>query len=458
MRRNETQGVNLLRGNPKEAIKKLSWPLMLSMIVISLYNIIDSFWIAGLGVDQLAAIGFVIPLEYLIISIGTSLGAGITSVVSKYIGEKNDKMADNAAIHSILLTIFISILVTIIFTVFARELTICMGGHGIALDYALQYGHIYFLASIFVVMPEALYGLLSSEGDNKRTMYVLLLCAAINMILDPIFIYKLNMGMFGAAIATILSLAIVLVIIIYWIYVKKDTYVKPTLDKFHYNKDIIIDILKVAVPATCEMILITFITAIMHFIILAVSTTDSIAVFENGWRIVMFATEPMIAISTALVSIVAVNYGAKKYENIKLAYNYSMKLGTLFGITTLVIFWVFAPQLAYLFSYGETSIRLLNPTIIFFHIFAGLFIVFPAGIISTYVFQGLGKGTHSLIFTIIRELIGATFFAALFGIILNWGINGVWFGVLVGYTIGGLIAIVYAKWYLRRLIESENHP
>lgn len=458
MRRNETQGVNLLRGNPKEAIKKLSWPLMLSMIVISLYNIIDSFWIAGLGVDQLAAIGFVIPLEYLIISIGTSLGAGITSVVSKYIGEKNDKMADNAAIHSILLTIFTSILVTIIFTVFARELIICMGGHGIALDYALQYGHIYFLASIFVVMPEALYGLLSSEGDNKRTMYVLLLCAAINMILDPIFIYTLNMGMFGAAIATILSLAIVLVIIIYWIYVKKDTYVKPTLDKFHYNKDIIIDILKVAVPATCEMILITFITAIMHFIILAVSTTDSIAVFENGWRIVMLATEPMIAISTALVSIVAVNYGAKKYENIKLAYNYSMKLGTLFGITTLVIFWVFAPQLAYLFSYGETSIRLLNPTITFFHIFAGLFIVFPAGIISTYVFQGLGKGTHSLIFTIIRELIGATFFAALFGIILNWGINGVWFGVLVGYTIGGLIAIVYAKWYLRRLIESENHP
>ena len=196
----------------------------------------------------------------------------------------------------------------------------------------------------------------------------------------------------------------------------------------------------------------------MHFIILAVSTTDSIAVFENGWRILMLATEPMIAISTALVSIVAVNYGAKKYENIKLAYNYSMKLGTLFGITTLVIFWVFAPQLAYLFSYGETSIRLLNPTITFFHIFAGLFIVFPAGIISTYVFQGLGKGTHSLIFTIIRELIGATFFAALFGIILNWGINGVWFGVLVGYTIGGLIAIVYAKWYLRRLIESEVHP
>lgn len=111
MERNETEGVNLLRGNPKEAVKKLAVPLMLSMMVISLYNIIDSFWVAGLGADQLAAVGFVIPLEYLIISIGTSLGAGITSVVSRFIGEKNEKMADNAAAHSVLLSFIVSIIV-----------------------------------------------------------------------------------------------------------------------------------------------------------------------------------------------------------------------------------------------------------------------------------------------------------------------------------------------------------
>jgi Na+-driven multidrug efflux pump len=83
IKREETEGVNLLRGNPKEAVKKLSLPLMLSMMIISLYNIIDSFWVAGLGADQLAGVGFVIPLEFLIISVGTSLGAGITSVISR---------------------------------------------------------------------------------------------------------------------------------------------------------------------------------------------------------------------------------------------------------------------------------------------------------------------------------------------------------------------------------------
>lgn len=453
----ETQGVSLLRGNPKEAVKKLSIPLMLSMMIISLYNIIDSIWVAGLGADQLAGVGFVIPLEFLIISVGTSLGAGTTSVVSKYIGAKDNQMADNAAAHSVILSIIVSLIITIIFTVFMKELLIAMGARGQGLGYALDYAHIYFVLSFFVIMPNALYGLLRSEGDTKRTMYVMVLCAILNMILDPIFIYTLNLQMFGAALSTIISLMIVLAIIIYWIYIKKDTYLKPTLNNFQYDSEIIFDILKVAIPSILEMIFITFITAVMHFIILAVSTTDSIAVFENGWRMITLATEPMIAISIALTSIVAANYGAKNYINIKTAYNYSVKLSTIIGLVALAIFLIFAPQIAYLLSYGETSIRLLNPTIMFFYIFAWFFITFPGGIISTYVFQGLGKGTHSLILTVIRDAICATLFAILFGIVLDFGINGVWFGLMIGYVIGGVIAIIYANYYLNKLINDYQH-
>ena len=219
--KDETRGVNLLRGNPKKAVIKLSVPLMISMMIISLYNIIDSFWVAGLGADQLAGISFVIPLEFLIISIGSSLGAGITSVVSKFIGEKNDKRADNAAAHSVILSVIVSIIVTLIFTVFMKELLMMMGARGISLNYAMEYAEIYFALSIFVVMPNALYGLLRSEGDTKRTMYVMVACAILNMMLDPVFIYILNFQMFGAALSTVISLMIVLGIILYWIYLKK---------------------------------------------------------------------------------------------------------------------------------------------------------------------------------------------------------------------------------------------
>lgn len=112
---------NGCRGNPKKAVKKLYIPLMLSMMIISLYNSIDSFWVAGLGADQLAAVGFVIPLEFLIISIRTNLGAGTTSVVSKYICAKDDEMANNASTHSIILSLIVSVIVTLVFTVFMKN-------------------------------------------------------------------------------------------------------------------------------------------------------------------------------------------------------------------------------------------------------------------------------------------------------------------------------------------------
>ena len=454
-KRNETHGVNLLRGNPKRAVKNLALPLMFSMLIMSLYNIMDSFWVAGLGVNQLTAIGFVIPLEILIISIGSSLGAGITSVVSKYIGEENELMADNAAAHSVILSFIVSIIVTLIFTVFMKEFLIFMGGRGLSLKYAMDYAGIYFISSIFVVMPNALYGLLRSEGDNKRTMYLMVSCFIMNMFLDPVCIYSLNLGIFGAAISSIISLFIVLSVMLYWIYIKKDTYLKPLLKNFNYDISIVKDILKVAIPSICEIIFITFITSIMHFIILAVSTTDSVAVFENGWRMITLAYEPMMAIATALISIVATNYGAKNYKNIKVAYSYSIKLGTLLGVIAFILFFVLAPQIAFLFSYTGSSIRLFEPTVEFFHIFSWFFLVFPGGLIATYVFQGFGKGVYSFIFSFIRESVCAIFFAVLFGIIFDWGINGVWFGISLGYTVGGLIAIGYARYYLNK-VEKSN--
>ena len=448
MNTNEKEGISLLRGNPKTAVLKLSIPLMLSMMVISLYNIIDSFWIAGLGADELAAVGFVIPLEFLIISIGSSLGAGITSVVSKYIGAQDDKSANNAAAHGVVLSLVVSVIVTAIFTVFAGQLLAAVGARGVSMDYALQYGHVYFLSGIIVIMPNALYGLLRSEGDTKRTMYAMVMCAVLNMILDPVFIYWLDLKMFGAALSTVISLSAVLVIIIYWIYIKKDTYLKPFRKNFSCDFLIVRDILKVAVPSVLEMILITFITAVLHFIILAVSTTDSVAVFENGWRMITLAAEPLMAVSTALVSVVAANYGGGNSEGIRTAYNYSLKLATFIGIAAMVIFLVFAPQIAYVFSYASTSVRLLEPTAEFFRIFSWFFIVFPAGIVSTYVFQGLGKGTYSLVFSLIREAVCAVVFSFVFGIVLGWGIDGVWFGIMFGYSVGGVIAALYARYYL----------
>ena len=216
-----TIGVNILDGDAKVAVRKLSFPLMVSLVIGSLYYIVDAMWISGLGVDALTAIGFIIPLQFIILGIGAGLGSGITAVISKYIGMKNHKLANNASFHSLLLIIIFSVIITLLLLVFMEPLYILIGASGMNLQLALEFSRVFFVGSILLIFPQAMYGILRAEGDVKRTMYAMFLSTIINIILDPIFIYQLNMGIAGAAYATLISLLIVCLVIIYWIYILK---------------------------------------------------------------------------------------------------------------------------------------------------------------------------------------------------------------------------------------------
>ncbi|RAP54373.1 MAG: MATE family efflux transporter, partial [Methanosphaera sp. rholeuAM130] len=121
-----------------------------------------------------------------------------------------------------------------------------------------------------------------------------------------------------------MSSTLVIVIIAYWFYIKKDTYVKPTLSNYHFSREITFDILKVGIPASLELLMTAILTAVLSTILTTVASTDAVAVYTTGWRVVSLGTMPIIGISTALVSIVGANFGAKQYENIKLAHHYSM--------------------------------------------------------------------------------------------------------------------------------------
>lgn len=451
---NDTKGINLLKGNPKTAVRNLSIPLIVSMLIVSMYYFIDSIWIAGLGSDALTAIGFVIPVQYIVLGFGVGLESGIAAVISKYIGQKNKQLADNASIHSVLLSVIIAIILTIIFLIYIRPILVILGASGKNLELAIEYSNIFFAGSIFVVLPEALYGLLRAEGYVKRTMYAMGICGILNCILDPIFIYTLNMGMRGAALATILSLEIVLLLIIYWIYIKQDTYLKPYMTNFKFRPHIIGDILQIGLPATIEFLIMSIVGIIMNYLLLVVSGSDSVAVYQNGWRIISFALEPIIGVSTALVTITGFNYGSRQFDKINTAYHYSIKFSTIIGLISTIILLVFPTQIAYLFTYSNTSSHLLNQFVIFLKYFSLTFLTFPIGMVSTYLFQGFSKGVTSLILTIIREVVCVTIFSYIFAIILNMGLNGVWLGNLVGYTIGAFIAYGYAGIFLKRIQET----
>ena len=227
--------IELLTGDYKIAIKKLAWPMMVSMFLIMAYNLADSIWVAGLGSDALAAIGFITPLFMILIGLGNGVGAGTNSMIARFIGAKNLPEANNTALHSLVLTVIISVLGSIAMYFLLPTLLELMGA-GSAMELALEYGVIVFTFMIIFIYSNVGTAILRSEGDVKRAMYVMAITAIFNIILDPIFIYVLDMGIMGAAWATVLSGFISCLVLIYWMHIKKDTFLNLEFVNFHFEK------------------------------------------------------------------------------------------------------------------------------------------------------------------------------------------------------------------------------
>lgn len=449
---NDSSNVDVMLGNPKRALLKMSLPLIVSLLISSFYNLIDAAWVSGLGADALAGVGFFTPIFMVLVGFGNGLGAGASFAISKYIGEENKLKADNASIHSILLDIIVSLILTIALLVFLNPILKIMGA-GQTINYAADYGMILLIGSIFIILSNALYGVFRGEGDSKRPMYAMIASAILNIILDPIFIYTLNLGVRGAAIATLISAVFVILILIYWFYIKKDTYLKPNLSNFNFNKDISRDIIKVGIPASIQLLNNAFFAAVFSALLVYVGSTDSVAVYSTGWRIVIISTTPLLAIGTALISVIAANFGAKNYKNIQIAHRYAMKVSLMLAVVVMVFTNVFAGEISSIFTSGGSSARISAELTSFI---AWIVIYYPTmavGVPSTYVFQGIGKGITAMFQTIMRETGFTIFFAVLFAVVLNYGVWGAWMGIVLGEIVSNNLTGIWADLEIKKLLK-----
>lgn len=449
------EGVESILGDPKKAIWRLSIPLIISLFITSLYSVIDAVWVSSLGADALAGVGFVSPIFIALMGIGNGLGAGATSAISKYIGEGDKQKSDNGAVHAIVITVIVSILTTILFLFFLKDILLSMGASN-TIDYAMDYGVILVSGSILVILSNSLYGVLRGEGDGNRTMYAMLFASVLNMVLDPVFIYYLGLGVKGAAIATLISLLLVNLLLFYWFYIKKDTYLRPFLSNYRFDKDITVDILKVGFPASLELVNNALFAALFSLLLTVVASTDAVAVYSTGWRVVTIATTPMLAVGTALISVVAANYGAKRYADILVAHRYSMKIAVLFGFIAAIVVYVFAPQIVSIFAYTGTSMRLSSQLIAFLSVIVIYFPTMGYGVTSTFLFQGTGNGITAMFQTILRETVFTLGFAIILAIVFGYGEYGAWWGIILGELVVNTITMIWADWHVKRLIRANN--
>ena len=449
----DEENIKLIRGDPKKAIVKLSVPIMASMILVMIYNIADSIWVAGLGPEALAAIGFITPLFMLLVGLGGGIGAGANSLISRYIGADDNKQANNAALHAILLCIVISVVFTVVMLLSLPWLLIMIGA-GDSLGYALDYGYIIFAALFIFVYSNVASAIFRSEGDMRRATIAIAVTAVLNAILDPIFIYVLNFGVTGAAWATVFSALLSCLVMSYWIWGKKDLFLDLSPKNFSFDKQIIIDELLVAIPATLETIIFSALSIIINGMLVIVAGTTAVAVYTASMRIIQLAMIPLIGIGTAVITVAGVAYGARNVENLKTAHSYSIKLSFVLSIIIGVVMVIFSNQIALIFSYSDSS-SVMSPQIATALSVLSLFVLaIPHGMMSSMVFQGVGKGINSLILTLLRSLIFESVFAYLFAFVLGWGLVGIYAGVVLGCFVGGTVGYIWAKIFIKKFGEN----
>ncbi|WP_407391249.1 MATE family efflux transporter [Methanobrevibacter sp.] len=450
-----SNSVDIMLQNPKKALIKMSIPLIISLLITSFYNLIDAAWVSGLGADALAGVGFFTPIFMILVGFGNGLGSGVAFAISKYLGEDNKAKADNASIHSIILDIIVSLIITVILLVLLNPILNAMGA-GQTIGYATDYGVIILLGSIFIILSNALYGIFRGEGDTTRSMYAMIASAILNMILDPIFIYTLNLGVKGAAIATVISTIFVILMILYWFYVKKDTYIKPNFTNFNFKRDISKDIVKVGIPASIQLLNNAFFAAVFSALLAFVGSTDSVAVYSTGWRIVTVGTTPLLAIGTALISVIAANYGAQNYKNIQIVHRYAMKVSIVIAFIVAILTNVFAGDIASIFASSGSSVRIASELTSFLSWIVIYYPTMAVGVASTYVFQGIGKGITAMFQTIMRETGFTIFFAVLLGVVLGYGVWGAWMGIVLGEIVSNNITMVWADRQIKKLININD--
>ena len=440
------KNIEMITGDPKKAIVKLAIPMMISMLLIMLYNLADSIWVAGLGADALAAIGFITPLFMVLVGLGNGIGAGANSLIARNIGAKNYDQANNAGLHAILLSIIVSVIFTVLMEVLMVPILELMGA-GNSIGYAMDYSYIIFGFLFIFVFSGVASAIFRSEGDMRRATIAIAVTAIMNIILDPIFIYVLDFGIAGAAWATIISASLSCIIMSYWIWGKKDLYLDLSPKNFNYSRQLMLDTLQVAIPSTLENVIFSALGIIINSMLVVAAGTTAVAVYTASMRIVQLSMIPLMGIGTAVLTVAGVAYGAHNYENLKTAHIYSIKLGFAISILLGAIMFVFSAPIANMFSYTQASAA-LSPEIATAISVLSLFVLaIPHGIMSSMMFQGVGKGTYSLLITLLRSLILESVFAYIFCFMFGWGVTGIYAGVVLGCFVGGTLGFIWAHFF-----------
>ena len=424
--------------------------MVVAMSFQTLYNLADAIWVSGRGPNSLSAVGFTFPFFFLAMALANGVGVGGGAAISRRIGAKDRIGTDKVATHSIISNLIIGSLTSIVMLLLLPHAMEFMGA-GEALDLSLAYSRIIFGGIIFLYFNASAVSILRSEGDAKRAMYAMALGGICNIILDPIFIYSLDLDVMGAALATIVSMFLTTILTFYWLFVQKKTFVRFHFKGFRFDPRILYDIGRVGVPASVSQMSMSLMAFLLTTIIAMVGGTMGVAVYTSGWRIISIATLPMLGFASAVTSVAGASFGAMEFEKAETAYYYALKTGVSIEFILAAVVVIFARQITWIFTWSKESQLLVPELVRFLRILWVLLPTVPFGMLSSGLFQGTGKGLFALIATLIRTIVFTIPFVWFLGVHLGWGLQGIWIGMASAGLAYIPIVFGWASQFLKRL-------
>ena len=431
--------------DPARALWSMALPIIAGMMVQTLFNVVDIMFIGWLGADEVTAVAFVSPLFFIIIGLTVGLGAGVTASIAQYIGKKDKRNADNCAEHAILLGIVITVLLTVLGVYFGRDLLILLGAYDHILDTASSYLKILTFGIGGVVFSLFFRAILAGEGETKIPMIIGLVGTIANVILDPIFIFLLGYGVDGAAIATVLSQVIMLVMYFTVIFVMKKTFISFNFSHFRYTPNILNVIFKVGIPSSLSMLIISFGQAVLNKILINYGT-EEVAAYQIVSRIDMLLFMPCLGIAIALTTIVGMFFGAKEFSKLVWVVKYGISRAFMITIVNVAILFLSAEIILPVFISDKEVVRI---GITYLKIIVLVYPAVAVSVICARICQAFGQGMPLLVVTTIRVLV-ITAPLSLYFYQIGKDVEWVWYSQVLAIVIAMAISFLFLQYYLRK--------
>ena len=446
--KNKNSKLDHFINNPNKSLWDLAIPMMFGMMVQTIYSLVDMIFVGMVGSNSLTALAFNLPILFFGMGLVFGLGSGVTAVIAQYIGSNDLEKANNSAQQSIYMGLIIGFILTFVGLVFGKEILKFLGTPLNILPLAWNYFRIIVSAYVFIVMSIFFRSIFSGEGDMKTPMIVGGFGTILNIILDPIFIFSFKMGVEGAALATVVSQIFVSLIFTYLLLIKKYSFIKISLSLYKFSFKILLKIIKIGLPASLSMIIMSVGGASFNRILVEFSS-DAVAAFQIGIRLDHVFLIPAISISTSVVTLVGMFYGAKKFNLVKQITFYAIRSTVLIGIIIGFLFFVFSDNIVSVFS-DNINIQKISSQYLRYFVFGYPFVAIS--MISGRAMQGLGKGIPMLILTLLRVLVISLAFSFFFVFFLNKSIEWVWISQVISVIFSSFIAWLWLKYVFKKKI------